>query len=52
MIKLGWHSLILKEKTLTVMIQSFEPIISKIQILILGTIPGITSLNNQEYYGI
>ena len=34
------------------MIQSFEAIVNEnTQILILGTIPGITSLNNQEYYG-
>lgn len=34
------------------MIQSFEAIVNEnTKILILGTIPGIASLNNQEYYG-
>jgi hypoxanthine-DNA glycosylase len=34
------------------MIKSFEALINdNTNILILGTIPGITSLNNQEYYG-
>ena len=34
------------------MIQSFEAIVNEnTNILILGTIPGITSLNKQEYYG-
>ena len=31
---------------------SFEPVVNEnTKILILGTIPGIASLKNQEYYG-
>tara|TARA_R110002126_G_scaffold50193_3_gene138651 strand:- start:302 stop:778 length:477 start_codon:yes stop_codon:yes gene_type:complete len=34
------------------MIMSFEPVVNEnTKILILGTIPGIASLKNQEYYG-